>query len=160
MARKHLAPIQHLVSLADPTIPTPSAGDEYFNSTYNIKKVYNGAAWTFANEFILPFTIGGTLSVGVTGRKQRVTNHSGSPWLVVTADLHIDTGPLGGSGSTLQVNSNGSIAFSVTVASGSNDATSSPNFMINNGDYLDVDVTVVGSTVAGADATLTLSIVS
>jgi hypothetical protein len=157
---KWLSAITHLVSGSDPTNPSPSSGTEYFNSTYNVKKVHNGTTWLFANEFILPFTIGGTLSVGVTGRKQRVTNHSGSPWLVLAADLHIDTGPLGGSGSTIQVNLNGSTAFSVTVASGNNDATSSPNFVISNGDYLDVDVTVVGSTVAGADATLTLSIVS
>lgn len=160
MGTRLLAALKQLVATADPTVPTPVAGMEYFNSTSNAKKVYNGSGWVYANEFVLPFTIGGTLSVGVTGRKQRITNHSGSPWLIVGADLHIDTAPVGGIGATIQVNVNGASAVALTVGSGSNDATASPNYAIANGDYMDVDVTGVGPTTPGADATLTLSVVS
>lgn len=159
MARLFLAPLRHLVGSADPTTPTPGAGDEYFNSTTATKKVHNGTAWLYSNEFALPFQIGGPLSVGVTGRKQRLYNRSGSPWLIIGADLFIDTAPVGAS-ATLQVNKNGSSAFTVSVTTGNQEANSVPNVVVNNGDYLDVDVTAVGSTTAGADATLTLCIAS
>jgi hypothetical protein len=160
MARKNLAPIQHLVSAADPAIPTPSAGDEYFNSGSSIKRVHNGTAWLNSNEFVQVFSIQGTLSVGVTGRKQRIYNRSGSPWLVVGAQLYIDTAPTG-TVVTLQVNKNGSLGFPLSVsAAGSHVGNSSPNLIVADGDYLDVDVTAVGSTVPGADATLTLAIAS
>lgn len=156
---KLLTALVQLVSAADPTIPSPTAGTEYFNSTSNTKKVYNGTAWIYANEFVQPFTIGGALSVGVTGRKQRIYNRSGSPWLIVSADLYINTAPTGAS-ATLQVNKNGASAFTISVTTGTNVASTTPNVTVANGDYLDVDVTAIGSTVAGSDATLTLSIVS
>lgn len=159
MARRFLAPLRQYVGTADPTTPTPGAGDEYYNSTTATKKVYNGSNWLYANEFIQPFTIGGALTVGITGRKQRIYNRSGSPWLIVGADLYIDTAPTGAS-ATLQVNKNGSSAFTLSVTSGTQTANSAPNVTVATGDYLDVDVTAVGSTVAGSDASLTLSIVS
>lgn len=107
----------------------------------------------------LPFTIGGTLSVGVTGRKQRVYNRSGAPWFIVGANLFINTAPVGSS-ATLQVNRNGSSAFPISCGTTVQNATSVPNIVVADGDYLDVDVTAIGSTTAGADATLTLSIAS
>jgi hypothetical protein len=134
---------------------------EYFNSTLVVKKVHNGTTWLFANEFALPFTIGGTLSVGVTGRKQRIRNRSGSPWVIVGANLFVNTAPVGSS-ATLQVNKNGSSAFTISVATTVQESNtpSVTNVVVNDGDYLDVDVTAVGSTTPGADATLTLSIAS
>lgn len=155
---KWLSAVVHLVSGSDPTNPTPEAGMEYFNSTNSIKRVHNGTSWLYANEFALPFTIQGTLSVGVTGRKQRLYNRSGSPWYIIGADLYLNTGAAGGIGTTFQVNRNGSSAFAVSVTGQT--ATGTPNYVVNSGDYLDVDVTGVGSTTAGADATLTLSIAS
>ena len=154
-----LSAFQHLVSSSDPTNPTPTAGAEYFNSANAVKKVYSGSAWLYANEFSMPFTLQGLLAVGVTGRRQRVYNRSGSPWLIVGADLYLATAPTG-AGATLQVNKNGASAFTISVAATVQTANSSPAVAVANGDYLDVDVTAVGSTIPGADATLTLSIVS
>lgn len=156
MARRFLAPINHWVGAADPTTPTPTVGDEYFNSALGVSKIYNGTNWLFKNEFAIPFTIGGTLSVGVTGRKQRIRNRSGSTWLVLGANLYIATAPVGSS-ATLQVNVNGSSSFSISCATTVNEANTTPGVTINDGDYVDVDVTAVGSTTAGADATLTLN---
>jgi hypothetical protein len=161
MARINLAAIRQLVRSADPTTPTPSAGDEYFNSTTNTKKVHNGTGWIYANEFVLPFSIQGALSVGVTGRKQRIYNRTGSPWTIVGVQLWVNTAPVGAT-ATLQVNKNGASAFTISVATtvqGSS-SPSATNIAVADGDYLDVDVTAVGSTTPGSDATLTLSVVS
>lgn len=158
---KWASALSHLVSTADPTNPAPTAGTEYFNSTNSLKRIHNGSAWLYGNEFILPFTIGGTLSVGVTGRKQRIKNRSGSPWVIVGANLFLNTAPVGSS-ATLQVNKNGTSAFTISVATTVQESNtpSVSNVVVNDGDYLDVDVTAVGSTTAGADATLTLALAS
>jgi hypothetical protein len=136
-----------------------SAGDVYFNSTLAIAKIYNGTTWGPLNEFALPFSINGALTVGVTGRKQRIYNRSTSAWVVVGADLYINTGPTG-SAATIQLNKNGASAFTLSVAAGGTEANSAPNTIINVGDYIDFDVSAVGSTVAGSDLTLTLVIAS
>lgn len=159
MATRLLAALRHLVATADPTIPTPQSGMEYFNSTTSVKRVHNGTAWLYANEFAVPFTIQGVLSVGVTGRKQRIYNRSGSPWVLVGLNLYINTGPVGADAS-LQVNKNGSSAATITVTGGTNNANTSPALTIADGDFLDFDITAVGSTVAGSDATLTLCLAS
>jgi len=156
---RFLTAIRHLVSTADPSTPTPSAGDEYFNSTTGAKKIHNGTAWVWSSVFIQPFTIQGALTVGITGRKQRLYNRSGSPWTIVGADLYIATAPTG-SGVTVQVNKNGASLFTLSVAAAGNAANSAPNAVVANGDYLDLDVTAIGSTVAGSDLSFTLSIIS
>lgn len=158
---KWLSALVHLVSASDPTNPTPEAGMEYFNTTTATKKVHNGSAWLYANEFVIPFTIGGALTVGVTGRKQRIKNRSGSPWVIVGVNLYLNTAPVGSS-ATLQVNKNGSSAFTISVATTVNESNtpSSTNVVVADGDYLDVDVTAIGSTTAGSDATLTLNFAS
>jgi hypothetical protein len=153
---KFLTALQQIVLGSD---PTGVQGLEYFNSTSNTKRIYNGTTWLYSNEFVQIFSVGGALTVGVTGRKQRLYNRTGSPWVIVGADLYINTAPTGAS-ATLQVNKNGASAFTISVTTGTNTANSTPSVTVANGDYLDVDVTAVGSTVAGSDATLTLSIVS
>jgi hypothetical protein len=159
MARQFLAAIRHLVRSADPAIPTPGAGDEYLNSTSNVKRYYNGSSWEYSNEFAGTFNIQGPLAVGITGRKQRLYNRSGSTWYLIAANLYVDTAPVG-SNATLIVNKNGSAVITTLVLSGTNVGTANPTVTVSDGDYLDVDVTTVGSTVAGADATLTLSFAS
>lgn len=159
MARRFLAAIRHLVATADPTSPTPGAGDEYFNSTSNVKRVHNGTNWLYSNEFSQVFSVQGTAAVGVTGRKQRLYNRSGSPWLVVGLNLYIATAPTGAD-VIGQLNKNGSSAAVITVTATTNNANTSPGVVVNDGDYLDFDFTQVGSTVAGADATLSLSVAS
>lgn len=159
MARRYLAPIQHMVGASDPTTPTPAAGDEYFNSTAGVKRYYNGTAWVYSNAFPLVFSVQGTLSVGATGRKQRIYNRTGSPWALTGINLYINTAPTG-AGATVQINKNGASWQSITVSAGANNANSSPGSSVADGDYLDVDFTAVGSTVAGADATLTLGFAS
>lgn len=159
MARRFLAPIRHLVGAADPTTPTAAAGDEYLNSSAGVKKYYNGTAWVYSNVFPAIFSVQGTLAVGITGRKQRVYNRSGSPWNLIGMNLYITTGPTG-AGATIQVNKNGSSWQTLTVAAGANNANSNPGSSVADADYIDVDFTAVGSTVAGADATLTLNFAS
>lgn len=161
MASRLLSALRHLVATADPTTPTPVAGMEYYNSTLNVSKIYNGSAWIYKNEFALPFQIGGALTVGVTGRKQRIKNRSGSPWVIIGANLYLNTAPVGSS-ATLQVNKNGASAFTISVATTVNESNtpSATNIVVNDGDYLDVDVTAIGSTTAGSDATLTLCFAS
>lgn len=154
---KWLSLITHLTATADPSGGT--AGSEYFNTTSVLKRVHNGTAWLYANEFAIPFTIQGVLSVGVTGRKQRVYNRSGSPWLVVGLNLYINTGPVGADAS-VQVNKNGSSAATITVTAGTNNANTSPALVVADGDFLDFDITAVGTTVAGSDATLTVCLAS
>lgn len=161
MPRKFLAAIRHLTAATDPTVPTPAIGDTYWNSANSAMRVHNGTAWLYANEFALPFTIGGTLAVGVTGRKQRVYNRSGSPWLIMGVQLWVNTAPVGAS-ATLQLNKNGSSAFTISVATTvqASNSPSATNITVADGDYIDVDVTAIGSTTPGADATLTLAIAS
>lgn len=159
MARQYLAAIRHLVRSADPTIPTPGTGDEYFNSTSATKKLYNGSAWLYSNEFIQVFSIQGALAVGVTGRKQRIYNRSGSPWLLVGLNMYLGTASTGADVSA-QVNKNGTSFATITVTATTNNANTAPGSVVSDGDYLDVDVTAVGSGVAGADATLTFNFAS
>lgn len=158
---KWLSALQHLVASSDPTNPSPDTGMEYYNNVTFTKKVHNGTVWLYANEFAIPFTIGGALTVGATGRKQRIRNRSGSPWVIIGVNLYLDTAPVGSS-ATLQVNKNGSSAFTISVATTVNESNtpSASNVVVNDGDYLDVDVTAIGSTTAGSDATLTLNFAS
>lgn len=154
MAGRRHGSVAGLVALAaDPA--SGVAGDAYFNTTSNTVRVHNGTGWRNASKNVLAFTFVGTLSVkaGVL----RIYNDSGMPWIIEAARAYVNTAPTGAS-AIFTVKENGTSAFTLTVAAAGNTATATPATVIESGNYLTVDVTQIGSTVAGADATIVLTL--
>jgi len=152
---KFLAAIDHLTATADPG--TGSVGEVYFNTTNGLLRIHNGTSWTYANEWIIPFAFNGTLQVR-TGAL-RIYNDTGSPWVIVGARAYVNTAPTGAA-AVFTVKENGASAFTLTVAAAGNTVTATPGTVIESGNYITVDVTQIGSTVAGADATVVLTVAS
>jgi hypothetical protein len=66
--------------------------------------------------------------------------------------------PATGSGVTIQLLVNGTLAGTVTIPAGSYTATTSLSKAVVTGDYATVSVTAVGSTTPGADLTVSLNV--
>jgi hypothetical protein len=149
---KFLMPTSLVVLTADPA--TGAAGDRYFNSTDGVQRIYNGTAWTYANEIIIPYTFQGTLAV--TTGVLRIYNNSSSAWVVYRSDVYIATAPVGAS-AVFGIRKNGAAAsITLTAATTVNAANSTTKLTVAVGDYLTVDISSVGSTTAGANAQLVL----
>jgi hypothetical protein len=63
MSTKQLVPPNLLVSASNPSTPTLTAGDMYYNSADNSIRVYNGTSWVIFTASINPiattFLLGG-----------------------------------------------------------------------------------------------------
>jgi len=66
--------------------------------------------------------------------------------------------PATGSGITVQVNVNGTLAGTVTIPAGAYTAITTLSKTVIAGDYATVSVTAVGSTTPGADLTVSLNV--
>jgi hypothetical protein len=130
------------------------AGDRYFNSTDAVQRIHNGTAWTYANELLIPYTFGGTLAV--TTGVLRMYNNSGSPWIIYRSDVYVATAPTGASAVFGIRVSGAAAAITLTVTTGTNAANSTTKVSVPNGGYLTVDISGVGSTVAGSNAVVSL----
>ena len=150
---KFLMPIDLMTATADPA--SGAAGDLYYNTTDQCIRVHNGTAWEYADQFVLPYTFQGTLAV--TTGVLRLYNNSGSQWTIFRSDVYVATAPTGAA-ATFLVKKNGTTAQTLTVATGTNAANSTTKVTVANGDYLTVDISTVGSTVAGANAQLVLNV--
>lgn len=104
----------------------------------------------------LPFSKAGTLSVG-TG-KFAIYNDTGAVWTFNAARAEVGTAPTG-AGIIVQVKIDGSNAFTVTIAAGATAGSnlSPPTVQVPIGSKVTCDITQVGSTVAGADLSVTLT---
>jgi hypothetical protein len=137
---------------ADPG--TGNTGDRYFNTTDGVQRIYNGTAWTYANEIVIPFTFQGTLAV--TTGVLRIYNNSSSAWVIYRSDVYIATAPVGAS-AVFGIRKNGAAAsIALTATTTVNAANSTTKLTVAVGDYLTIDISGVGSTTAGANAQLVL----
>jgi hypothetical protein len=130
------------------------AGDRYFNTTDNVQRIYTGTGWSYANELVMPYVFSGTLATktGVL----RLYNNSDSAWVIYRSDVYVSTAPTGSS-AIFGVRKNGAAAsITLTVAAAGNSASSTTKLSVAVGDYLTVDLSQVGSTVAGSDAQVTI----
>lgn len=153
---KFLSPIDVVTATADPGSGT--VGEMYFNTTDNVLRVHNGTAWTYADDFIIPYTYQGNLAI--TTGVLRLYNNSGSPWIIFRSDVYVATAPTGAA-AVFGIRKNGAAAsITLTVAAGTNAANSATKLTVASGDYLTVDISGVGSTVAGANAQLVLAVAS
>lgn len=103
---------------------------------------------------ILPtFSLQGTAYV-LTG-KQRYYFESGG----LITKIRVSAGtPSTGSGLTARVNLNGTSLSTVTVPATSYTNTATLSQAVVAGDYLTIDITAVGSTTAGGDITIEISV--
>jgi hypothetical protein len=149
---KFLMPTSLVSLTADPA--GGNAGDRYFNTTDGVQRIYNGTAWTYANEIIIPFTFQGTLAV--TTGIFRIYNNSSSAWIIYRSDVYIATAPVGAS-AVFGIRKNGAAAaITLTAATTVNAANSTTKLTVAVGDYLTIDISGVGSTTAGANAQIVL----
>lgn len=104
----------------------------------------------------LPFFKAGTLAVG--SGKFPIYNDTGGVWTFTAARAEVGTAPTG-AGIVVQVKINGSNAFTVTIASGATTGSnlSPPTVQVPIGGKVTCDITQVGSTVPGADLSVTLT---
>lgn len=104
-------------------------------------------------RMILPYTAQGTLVVaaGVS----RIYNDGDADWTINHARASLDTAPTGSS-AVFTVKVDGTAAFTITVPISAFTGTVDPAVTVPVGSYLTVDVTQVGSTTPGADATVVL----
>jgi len=107
---------------------------------------------------IMPFSIGGTLTVG-TG-KHRLYNDTGASLLIRSVRASVGTAPTGAS-LIVDVNRNGTTIFTTqagrpTIAAAANTArvTGMDVTALADGDYLTIDVDQIGAGSAGADLTV------
>jgi hypothetical protein len=101
-----------------------------------------------------PFFEGGALSVK-TGVGRYPIMEAGT---IVRARVVVDTAPTGAS-LTLSLKKNGTQFTTITMSAGTNAAVSGTlSTAVADGDYLTVDITQVGSTVAGSNLTVVIRI--
>jgi hypothetical protein len=106
------------------------------------------------------YSVSGTLVAGAGGF--RLYNDSGFARTITTVRASVGTAPTGAS-ILVDVHKNGTTIFTTqgdrpTIAVSTNTDTATPNVTSwANGDYLTVDVDQIGSTIAGADLTVTVN---
>jgi hypothetical protein len=111
-------------------------------------------------RYMVPFSQGGTLTTG-TGQF-RLYNRSGATRTIQTVTASVGTAPTGAS-ILIDVNKNGTTIFTTQsnrptiAASGFEDESGAPDVTSwAAGDYLTIDIDQVGSTIAGANLTVTV----
>lgn len=103
---------------------------------------------------ILPtFSLQGTAYV-LTGKQRYYFESDG---IITKIRLSAGTPPTG-SGITARVNLNGTSLSTVTVAAAGYTSTTTLSQAVSAGDYLTLDITAVGSTTAGGDLTVEISV--
>jgi hypothetical protein len=126
-------------------------------------KVYNGTAW-------VPAVVGAKGDAGAPGvtpiftMQDTLAVRTGvsrfyfeSTRTLVSARASVNTAPTG-SAVVVLIKINGTAVGTISIAAGTNTATTTINQAVNLNDYATVDVTSVGSTTAGSDLTVTLNI--
>lgn len=141
-----------LRSSADPA-GTFTGGEYYFNTTINGVKVYNSAAWVpLLPRETVRWSLAGALSVA-NGALRLPIQYACT---VVRIDAIVNTAPTGAA-VNIRVNKNGSSAATLSIAANANTGSNtSPAITLALNDYLTVDLTQVGSTLAGSDLVLGL----
>lgn len=118
-------------------------------------------AWRAPNlGHVIAFTISGNLTVA-TG-KHRIYNDTGLTLTIRNVRASVNTAPTGAA-IRVDVNKNGVTIFTtqnnrpnIAVSTNTNLVSNMDVTTLANGDYLTVDVDVIGSTVAGADLAVTV----
>lgn len=123
-------------------------------------KVYNGTTW-------IPAVVGATGAPGVTPvftMQDTVGIYTGknrfyfeATRIITNIRASVGTAPTG-SPLVVAVLLNGTSIGTVSIAAGSYTATTTLSQVVNLNDYVTVNVTSVGSTIAGSDLTVTLNI--
>ena len=110
---------------------------------------------------LLMFTATGILSAG--SGTIRFYNHSGATLSISKVYIDVNTAPTGTHGIIVDVNLNGTTIFTTqanrpVIAAGAYDGSSgTPDVTAwPDGDYLTADIDAVGTTIAGADLTVTV----
>lgn len=115
---------------------------------------WSGSVWT--NRYIpiqQAFSYTGTLTV-YTGKSRFPITREGT-----IAHLQATLGTAAaGSGVGLRINVNGVSAGTLTIPAGSNTASTTLAATVHSNDYITVDVTSIGSTTAGADLTVLVTV--
>ncbi len=113
----------------------------------------------YRSQFILgggvggaEFAILGTLAVYNNATPYWLAPKSGT-FTALTA--RVKTAPTG-QAIQLRINKNGTQATTLTIPAGNDNASASVNIQFSQNDYFSLDITQVGSTVAGADITVAL----
>jgi hypothetical protein len=100
------------------------------------------------------YSYSGELEVN-TGAKRF---YSPGSYTLSSADIHLGTAAAGSS-VNLTINKNGSSAGTLTIAAGSTSSLSnSLSVSLSQGDYLTIDITQVGSSTAGSDLYLLITL--
>lgn len=104
----------------------------------------------------LPYFKAGTLAVG--SGKFPIYNDTAGLWTFASARADVGTAPTG-AGIVCAVKVNGSTAFTITIPAGATTSglVNPPTFPVAIGSKVTVDITQVGSTVPGADLSVTLT---
>lgn len=118
-------------------------------------------AWRAPNlGHVIAFTVSGNLTVA-TG-KHRIYNDTGLPLTIRNVRASVNTAPTGAA-VRVDVNKNGVTIFttqanrpSIAVSTNTVKVTNMDITTLADGDYLTVDVDVIGSSVAGADLAVTV----
>lgn len=160
MSRRSLVPVNVLVSASAPTTPTLRQGDVYYNSTDSQLYVYSGATWSAvsaasssAAPIVSTFSAGGDLVVR-TGTYRLYVDRTAT---LTKVRASVGTAPTG-SAAIIAYKVNGTKIASVTIAAGSYTTLSTTSLSITSGDYFTIDVEQVGSTIPGADLTVSLTL--
>lgn len=160
MSRLARGPLNLLSATADPSTPTLRAGDLYYNSTTGKVRAYSGSAWADVDPAVEVYTFAVTGALTATTGKSRI--YLEGNYSVETIRASVNTAPTGAT-ILVDVNKNGTtiyttqsarptIAISGFTATGNSPAITT--FVA--GDYIQVDVDQIGSTVAGSDLTVTI----
>lgn len=159
MAKKFFTFLRFWTQTSNPS--SPAEGDAYWNSTAGNKALhlYDGTRFLVANGVEnYTFSKASTLTTG-TGASRIYLEGS---YVIDTVRAAVGTAPTGAS-IICDVNKNGTTIYTTQsgrptiAASGFTATANSPDVTtFAAGDYMTVDVDQVGSTIAGADLTVTI----
>ena len=154
------------VNISTSAPSSPSSGDMWVDSsTLQLFVYYNdgsSAQWVeLGSQGAAPavgipktYAYSGELEVH-TGAKRF---YSPGSYTLSSADIHLGTAAAGSS-VNLTINKNGSSAGTLTIAAGSTSSLSnSLSVSLSQGDYLTIDITQVGSSTAGSDLYLLITL--
>lgn len=153
-------PLNIYAASSDPSTPTLRAGDLYYNTTTGKVRVHTGSAWADVDTAIEvhTFSVPGTLTVQ-TGKSRIYLEGN---YVFETARASVNTANTGAT-VLVDINKNGTTIYTTqsarpTIAISGNTATGNSPAVTTfaSGDYITVDVDQIGSTIAGADLTVTI----
>lgn len=160
MSRLALTPTNVPSGTSDPTGPGLRAGDLAYRSDLGVVRQYTGSEWRTVGPNEIPQTFGvpGTLTT------QNGKSRFYLPWaaVLVAVTASVNTAPTGAS-VIVDVNKNGTTVFTTQSNRPTIAASGFYSGLVTNpdvtsfaaGDYCTIDVDQIGSTVAGADLTVT-----